>query len=968
MRRISTWFAVIGLATAGALAQGPGERFTADTFQGLAFRGIGPSLTTGRIADVAVDPKSRSVWYVAVGSGNLWKTENRGNTWTPIFDTYGSFSLGVVVVDPRDSNVVWLGTGENNNQRSVAFGDGVYKSTDAGKTWTRVGLENSEHIGEILIDPRDSSVVYAAAIGPLWSAGGDRGIYKTTDGGRTWKAVLTISADTGVTDIAMDPKRPDVIYAAAYQRRRAVGQLIGGGPESGLYKTTNGGQTWTKLTKGLPAVEIGRIGLGVNWRNPNTVYALVTAQLGQGGFFRSDDGGASWTRIGRIAPGQGGRGGGRGGDQPPPAPCGPVGAARVTPPEPPDEEGAPPQGGRGGGPSDDCYRGGDPGYYNEIIVDGHDPETIWSPQTQMYVSRDGGRTWGQVGWERNGMHVDHHDIVFDPTDPLHIIVGNDGGLYETYDGGNTFRHFTNLPLSQFYRVAADNARPFYRVCGGAQDNGTHCGPSRTFNRVGIRTSDWFVSGGGDGFQPRMDPDDPNILYASSQNGSLNRVDLRTGQSVQIRPRLPGPPAAEGGRGGQAGGRGGRGQQTGRWHWDAPYIISPHSSRRLYYGGDKLWRTDDRGDNWVMVSPDLTRNLDAAAIPIMGKVWPRNSVAFNQATTTLSTITALDESPLLEGLIYVGTDDGLIQVTENGGKDWRKIERFPGLPEYTYVTDVFASPREASTVFVTFNNYQRGDFAPYVYKSADRGRTWTSISGNLPKRSGAWSVVQDHVNANLLFAGLEFGVYFTVDGGERWTQLKGGIPAIQARDLHIQRRENDLVVGTFGRGAYILDDYSPLRGLTAAAPDGDAHLLPLRDAYMFDELGQQRAAWGNVTTPNPPYGAVFTYYLAKAPAPDTKLVLNISDANGRHVRRIELPNTTGIQRVAWNLRGDPPAEPEEGRGGGRGGQLGGGRGGRGGAPQGPPAAPGRYSAVLGLLAGEKVTPLGEPQSFAVVELE
>jgi photosystem II stability/assembly factor-like uncharacterized protein len=977
MQRISTWIATVGLAGATALAQGGAAQKGAETFDGLAFRSIGPSLTTGRVSDIAVDPKNRNVWYVAVSSGNLWKTDNRGNTWTPIFENYGSFSLGVVVVDPRDSNVVWLGTGENNNQRSVAFGDGVYKSTDAGKSWTHVGLPNSEHIGEILIDPRDSNVVYVAAIGPLWSAGGDRGLYKTVDGGKTWKAVLTVSPDTGVTDVAMDPKRPDVLYAAAYQRRRAVGQLIGGGPESALFKTTNGGQTWSKLSKGLPTVEIGRIGIGINWRNPNTVYALVTAQRGRGGFFRSDDGGASWTRIGRepreAGGGRGGAGGGGNQQQPqtPPKPCEPIGAAAAAPPPPPTAAEGQPQGrgGRGGGPTDDCYRGGDPGYYNEIIVDGHDPETIWSPQTQMYVSRDGGKTWAQAGFEQTGMHVDHHDIVFDPTDRKHILVGNDGGLYETYDGGTTFRHFTNLPLSQFYRIAVDNVRPFYRVCGGTQDNGTHCGPSRTANRVGIRTSDWFVSGGGDGFQPRMDPEDPNILYAQSQNGSLSRVDLRTGQSKSIRPQGGGTPG--GGDDPPAGGRGGRGGPQGRWHWDSPLIVSPHASRRLYFAGERLYRSDDRGDSWTPVSADLTRNLDAAKIEIMGKVWPPDSVAFNQATTTLSTITTIDESPLMEGLLYVGTDDGLVQVSEDGGKNWRKIEKIPGVAEYAYVTDIIASPRDANTVFATFNNYQRGDFKPYVFKSADRGRTWTSIAGNLPERSGAWSIVQDHASGDLLFVGLEFGVYFTADGGQRWTQLKGGLPTIQARDLHIQRRENDLVVGTFGRGAYILDDYSPLRGLTPDIASADAVLLALRDAYVFDELGQQRAAWGNQTTANPPYGAVFTYQLNKPPAGGARLVLSIADDNGRPVRRLDLPATTGIRRIAWNLRAEPPAA-QQGQGaeagrGGRGGQAAGGRGGRGGQPQGPVVEPGRYRATLGTMAGDIVTPLGQPQAFMVVPL-
>jgi len=1000
MRRMWTWLGVAGMAVT-AFAQGSADRLTADDFRNLEFRSIGPSLTTGRLSDVAVDPKNTSVWYVAAGAGNLWKTENRGNTWTPIFETYGSYSLGAVVVDPKDSNVVWLGTGENNNQRSVSFGDGIYKSTDAGKTWTRMGLESSEHIQNILIDPRDSNVVYVSAIGPLWSSGGDRGLYKTTDGGRTWKAVLTISADTGVTDVAMDPKNPSVLYAAAYQRRRAVGQLVGGGPESGLYKTTDGGAKWTKLTKGLPTVEVGRIGIGINWKNTNTVYALVTAQRGQGGFFRSDNAGASWTRIGRST--GGGRGGGGGGSAgggregaPPPAPptpCGPIGAAPAAPATPPPAPAAdaPQGGGRGQGPSDDCYRGGDPGYYNEIFVDGHDPETIWSPQTQMWRSTDGGKTWSAVPMQ--GVHVDHHEIVFDPTDKNHIIIGNDGGLYETYDGMRTWRHFTNLPLSQFYRVSADNARPFYNVCGGMQDNGSICAPSRTLNgRAGIRTSDWYSVGGGDGFQTRSDPDDPNIVYAETQEGNFSRLDLRTGERVQMRQRLnqsfapasvgegrgagvtpdAGQPAGRAGQGGRGGGRG-----VGRWHWDTPIVISPHSARRVYVAGERLYRSDDRGDSWVAISGDLTRNLDPAEIPIMGKVWPRDSVAFNQATTQLSTVTAVDESPLLEGLIYVGTHDGLLQVTEDGGKNWTKIEQIPGLPEYTVVTDVLASPRAVNTVFATFNNYQRGDYKPYVYKSTDRGRTWTSVAGNLPQRSGAWSIVQDHLNGDLLFAGMEFGVWFTVDGGTRWTQLKGGIPTTQARDLHIQRRENDLVVGTFGRGAYILDDYSALRGVTSQALTEEARLFPLRDAYLFNELSHYGAAWGNVSTPNPPYGAVFTYHVGQAPAADAKLVLTVADESGKPIRRLDLAKETGVHRIAWNLRGDPPpagqgrgAAPGGGRGGGAGGddqeppQF---FGGRGGPPQGPPATAGRYRATLGKMIGDIVTPIGEPQVFHVVPL-
>jgi photosystem II stability/assembly factor-like uncharacterized protein len=945
----------VGAGAAVAGVSGQSDRMTAETFKDFAFRSIGPGLTSGRISDVAIDPKNPSVWYVASSVGNLWKTENRGNTFTPVFDRYGSYSLGAVTIDPRDSNIVWLGTGENNNQRSVSFGDGIYKSTDAGATWKRMGLEHSEHIQNIVVDPRNSNVVYVTAIGPLWASGGDRGLYKTTDGGQTWKAMLTISPDTGVTDMVMDPKKPDTIYAAALQRRRAVGQLIGGGPESGLYKSTNGGNTWTKLTNGLPSVEIGRIGLGINWKDPKIVYALVTAQKGEGGFFRSNNAGSTWTRIGKQV--QTGRRGGApaaGGEQP---------AAR--------------------GPADDWYRGGDPGYYNEIFVDAHDPETIWSTQTNIDRSTDGGKTWTQVSLP--GVHVDHHEIVFDPADPRHYIIGNDGGLYESWDGLKSFRHFTNLPLSQFYRVSIDNAQPFYHVCGGAQDNGSICGPSRTVNQAGIRTSDWIRVGGGDGFQGRVDPEDPNIVYAQSQEGALQRLDLRTGQSTSIRPSArntiggPQPAAADatqegtagrGGARGQGGGRGGG--RFGRWQWDSPLIVSPHSARRLYFAGERVYRSDDRGDSWNAISGDLTRQLDATKIPIMGKVWPPDSVAFNQATTTLSTITALDESPLLAGLIVAGTDDGVVQITEDGGKEWRKIEAFPGVPEHTYVTDVHLSPRDSDTIFVTLNNYLRGDFKPYVAKSADRGRTCTSVSGDLPQRSGAWSIVQDDVNPNLLFAGLEFGVHFTVDGGVHWVPLTSGIPTAQARDLVIQRRDNDLVVGTFGRGAFILDDYTALRELTPQALAEEARLFPLRDAFMFDVLNQVSAAWGDPATPNPPYGALFTYSVGQPPAADAKLVLTIADDTGKQVRRLDLVKEPGVHRIAWDLRGDAPPPAAGAARGGRGGaggdappdapQFFGGRGRQGG----PPATPGRYRATIGKMTGDTVTPIGQPRSFLVTK--
>jgi photosystem II stability/assembly factor-like uncharacterized protein len=986
------------------------DRLTAATFENMQLRNIGPGLVTGRVVDVVIDPKNANTWFVASAFGGLWKTNSRGIQWRQVFpnEDEGSFSMCCVVMDPKDSNVLWIGTGERNSQRSAHFGDGVYKSTDGGETWKHMGLETSEHIGKILIDPRNSNTVWVASQGPLFTegGGGERGLYKTTDGGATWSRSLFVNDTTGVTDIAFDPKNPDILYAGTYQRMRHVGQMIGGGPDGGVFKTADGGKSWKKLTQGLPPGDVGRIGVATDPRRPGRVYALIDARFPNEGRGR---GAAPAAAPGANAPaGRAAGAGAQGAPGQPATPAAPAGRGRAggrgaavdTPyvaPPPPTADNA-----RGLYRSDDSgatwtrisdHRGGGPAYYGQLFIDPTHPDTIWCSNTNWEWSRDGGQTWSEVGIEQHNtgptdvdggpmaVHVDHHVVYFDPNDHNHILLGNDGGLYETYTADRLYdvkpgepnhaewRFFSNLPITQYYRVSAGNEEPFYTVCGGTQDNFSECGPSRTTHFLGIRTSDWYVIVGGDGFFARHDWADPNIVYGSSQDGGISRFDRSTGRGRGIKPPQTGggggapdcPPLEGGGGAGAGGGRGGATGAADRVNWDAPYIVSPHDHNRLYWGSNYLYRSDDRGDTWQRVSPDLSRKLDYHVIPIMGKVWDGCGVAYHESTTALSNIVSISESPIMGGLIYVGTDDGLVQVTEDGGKNWRRIEDFPGVPKWTYVSDVYASPKDEDTVFATFNNWQTGDYKPYVEKSTDRGKTWTNITGDLPAKHDVWALAQDTVNGNLLFTGTEFGLYFTVDSGQHWTQLKGGMPREQVRDLQIQQRETDVVMATFGRGFWILDDYTALREVTAQSLAEPARLFPLRHVYEFTPWGQGQDGaagigplGGNYTTPNPPVGAVFTYNVGQTLPQNSQLVIAITDSTGKQVRKLDVTKDLGLRRVTWDLRGDPPA------GGGRGGRG----GGFGGAPMVPP---GRFTATLQSVVGETITALGPTQSFDVVPL-
>ncbi len=768
------------------------------SLSGFKWRSVGPALTSGRIGDLAVHPNTRSTYYVAVASGGVWKTENAGTTFEPIFDSQGSYSIGCVSLDPNNPNVAWVGTGENNNQRSVAYGDGVYKSLDGGKSWQNMGLKNSEHIAKVIVDPRNSDVVFVAAIGPLWSEGGDRGVYKSMDGGKTWDMVLKgadgkslIDEHTGATDLVMDPRNPDVMYATAHQRRRHVFTYVSGGPGSTIYKTTDGGKSWSKSAKGLPSVELGRIGLAISPADPEIIYAIVEAAENKGGFYKSTDRGASWERQ----------------------------SSHVT----------------------------TGNYYCEIFGHPTEPNTVISMDVFNQISRDGGKTWSQLGEEYK--HVDNHAHWIDPNDINYHLSGSDGGIYESFDAGKTWKYMANLPVTQFYKVEVDNTLPFYHIHGGTQDNFSMGGPSRTRNSHGITNSDWYVTSLGDGFESQIDPVNPDIVYAQSQYGGLVRYDRASGEMKGIQPKPR------------------EGENKFRWNWDAPLAVSAHKTRRVYFAANKVFRSEDRGDSWTVISEDLTRQIDRNTLPVMGRVQSIDAVAKNTSTSEYGNIVAFSESPLNENLLYVGTDDGLIQITEDGGKTWTKVANFPGVPEFTYVNMLIASQHDVNVVYATFNNHKRGDFKPYVFKSSDKGRTWTNISGNLPERGSSYSIAEDHVKKGLLFVGTEFSFFFSVDDGKYWKKLSGGLPTISVRDIAIQKRENDLVLGTFGRGFYVLDDYSPLRELSADKLNTPAQVFPIKDGLVFIEAapigyktGKGFQGHSYYTADNPPVGTVFTWFM------------------------------------------------------------------------------------------------------------
>ncbi len=835
------------------------------TFSGFKARNIGPAMKSGRIADIAIHPENNNIWYVAVGSGGVWKTVNSGTTWNPIFDGQKVYSIGCVTIDPNNPHTVWVGTGENVGGRHVGIGDGVYRSTDDGSSWKNMGLKESQHISKIIVHPANPEIVWVAAQGPLWNKGGERGIYKTTDGGATWVRTLGDEEWVGATDIVMDPRDPDVLYAATWQRHRNVAAYMGGGPGSGIHKSTDGGENWTKLKGGLPSGNVGKIGLAISPQKPDILYAAIELDRRTGGVYRSDNRGASWKKMSSTVSGATG-----------------------------------------------------PHYYQELLASPHHFDKIYLMDVRIQESDDGGKTFKRMN--ERGRHSDNHALAFRKDDPDYYLVGTDGGLYESFDGSATWRYHANLPVTQFYKVAVNTAWPFYQIFGGTQDNGTQGGVAQTDRREGITNSDWFVVYGGDGHQPATEPGNNDIVYCESQQGYLGRVDLKTGESVSIRPM---PPV---------------GEKMDRFNWDSPILVSPHASTRLYFASQRVWRSDDRGDSWTPISKDLSRDQQRYTLPIMDQTWSWDATWDVDAMSQYNSITSLAESPLKEGLIYAGTDDGLIQVTEDGGENWREIEvsSLPDVPETAFVNDIKADLYDENTLYVALDNHKFGDFKPYLYKSTDRGKSWKSMIGDLPEKHLVWRIVQDYVRPDLFFLATEYGIFFTINAGEQWIKLKAGIPTISFRDLVIQKERDDLVCASFGRGFFVFDDFAPLREVTEEKLKEEAGLYAIREAWMFPMrmgAGSQGAAqW---TAENPAYGAVITYHLAESlttkesqrkkdeaklkkekeplefPEWDVlkeerleekpKIWITIRDTEGNVLRKLSGPTGKGIHRISWDLR-------------------------------------------------------------------
>jgi len=927
------------------------------------WRSIGPASMGGRIDDIAVVESNPSTYYVGYATGGIFKTVNNGTTFTPVFETYPTNSIGDIAIAPSDPNIIYVGTGEANHRQSSSFGDGVYKSTDAGKTFVNVGLKESQSIARIVVHPTNPNIAYVAVIGHLFGPNKERGLYKTLDGGKTWTNTKFIDEDTGFTDVVMDPAKPETLYAASYQRRRTPHGFNGGGPGSGLWKTTDGGKTWKKIEGGgFPTGLIGRIGLDLCRTKPNVVYAQIEVGASGGtGAGVGADGKAA-------APGAGGRGAQAGEVQPGEAQAAQVAGraaqaagqpGQPAAPQPPDPKRS------GVWRSDDAGKtwrvvsntNDRPMYYSQIRVDPGNADIVYLGGAPAFKSVDGGKTFKTI---QNLAHSDHHAIWVDPKNPNHVMYGNDGGLDVSYDQAETWDFVNTMATGQFYAISADMRKPYY-VCGGLQDNGSWCGPSAKRNQVGILNSDWYRVGGGDGFYTQQDPADWAVVYSESQDGAVSRLDLRRGTTTSIRPRA----ARAAGQGGpspeqlaqMAAQFGMQAPSTAsnivpepaageafRFFWDTPTVLSPHNPGIVWIGGNRLFKSYSRGDTYTM-SPDLTRNLSRFTRPIMGVAGDAPMASKHDGVATTSVITTVAESPVLPGVVWVGTNDGNLQVSQDGGATWKNVvANVKGVPDETFVARVEPSHFDGGACYVAFDGHRTDDHKPYVFFSKDYGATWTSVAGNLP--AGNANVIrEDPKNRSLLYLGTEYGMFISLNGGKEWKPFMTGLPTVRVDDILVHPRDNDLIIGTHGRSIWIVDDISALQQTTDAVAATDVTLYPPRPAVAWrNDTTQSITVGGNryFRGDNPAPGTAISYYLKSAPAGDVKIT--ISDASGRVIRELAGTKDAGLNRVQWNLRGNPVAGGGGRGAGGGGGQAFGGGGGRGGFG-GPAIEPGTYLVKL-----------------------
>ncbi len=853
---------------------------TGNPFDSLYFRAIGPATMSGRIADIAVYEANPAIFYAATAHGGVWKTINNGTTWEAQLQDSGLMSTGDVTISQSNPDLVWVGSGESSNRQSVSWGDGVYKSTDGGKTYTNMGLKTSRHINRIAIDARNNDTVFVAATGSLWGPGGERGVFKTTDGGRTWKHVLKVDENTGANDVVIDPTNSQVVYATMYQRQRTACCMNGGGPGSGIFKSTDGGETWTKLKGGVLDGPLGRIAVDVYRKRGNILYALIEGPAAPGGG-RGAGGGAAGA-PGGGAGGGGGQAGGRGGQQTV-DPNNPTGLYKS------EDSGATWTKVNNANPR--------PMYFSQIDIDPSDPDAVYFGGVGLHQTLDGGKT---VATDIAApTHDDVHAIWINPSNSNHIIIGNDGGLAMSYDKGRRWTFVPNLPVGLFYHVSVDNAVPF-NICGGMQDNYNWCGPSAVRSSAGIGNHEWNTLLGGDGFVVLQDPSDYRIAFTESQDGNLVRVDRVTFETMSIRPQ----PAT--------------GEPAYRWHWDTPLMFSPHDPKVLYVAANKVFRSTDRGLSWTTISDDLTDNQNRDEIVTMGVKGSDIRISRNDGISQWPAIVSLAESPKRPGLLYAGTDDGNVAVTRDMGKSWTRItDKFQGLPKGLFVSELVPSRFDEGTVYATFDGHRSNDFATWMYVSTDYGQTWRSMNGNL-KDQVARTLLEDLKNPDVLYLGTETGIFVSLDRGANWMRMKGNMPTVRVDEMVIHPRDNALVVATHGRAFWVLDNVAPVQEMAAAQKSmTDATLFSPAPAAMFRRPARDRnyEFWGDQAFfgENPPQAAVITWHLKKDVG---NVALKITDATGKEVREIsgqvlDNSNKAGLQSACWDLRVQPVPNPDLG---------------------------------------------------------